>query len=401
MYRPLLMMALLLPTLGLSVRSAEPVGVAVVINAVQEVELPDLERVAAEPDRIAREFRAAGLRVATDPSGRCLAVTPPPDITDGDLIAGVMPNAVLMTGIAERVTPEQCALRDHGYLREEALSESQRAAFRHVARRCQWIDTQGKVKEAGAHLSLGIWPTWTLQVATARNGQADCIRRGTLPRPPSLAAIPHPPLAGSLLWWARVDDEAAFGREPISIPAGNYLLRDLTAKLAAAGGCTIAVHENVPDMLLAVAAADMPLRGLLWAVEAATGYPVRVQNAEPLSVIVALPAARRYPLQEEDTNLLLPVANFGYLSAMNAENGRKMLATLDAPSPEWIGWRFSELPAMYRNQINRAWQQRDPNLPALDPEHTIVLWCKSLLISPGTQQDDGSGGGYEYTLPAL
>jgi len=398
------MAAIFALVLGLSARSAEPVGVAVVINTelAPAVKLPSLDRVNAEPDRVAQEFRAAGLRVATDPSGRCLAVAPPPAITDNDLTAGKLPNEVLVTGIAERVTPKQYAARDHGYLREDALSAPQRAALRHLARRSQWIDDQGKVKEAGAHLSLGIWPTWTLQVATVRNGQVDCIRVGTLPRPPTSTAIPHPPLDGSLLWWAWPAGEA-WGGERIGIAAGTYPLRKLTAELAAAGHCAITVDGNVPDTPLTVAAKDVPLRTLLWAVEAATGFQVRMQTLDPLSIIVALPARRKFPLHGEDidTNLLLPVAGVGYLSAATTDNGRKMLATLDAPSAEWIGWHFADLPAMYRNQITRAWQQGDPNRPALDPDHTIVLWCKSLLISPGTQQEDGSGGGYEYSLPAL
>lgn len=390
--------------LALTGWSAEPVGVAVVI-AGQDLNLPDLEQVAAEPERVAQELRAAGLRVVTDPSGRCLAVSPAPAITDDDLAAGKVGEEVLVAGIAERMTERQFAARKNGYLPESLLSAPQKAALRSIARQQQWIDDQGRIREAGAHLSLGIWPTWMLQVATVRDGQVTSVRLPSVLRSPTPAAIPRPPLAGSLLWWAWSGGNATWGSERVSLPAGEYPLRQLMAKLADAGQGVIAVDGDVPDVSLTVAAKDMPLQTLLWAVGAATGCQVRMQTVNPLSVIVALPAERKFPLHAEDNDLLLPVAGIGYLSASTSESGRNLLATLDAPSPEWLGWRLTDLPAMYRNRIASMWEQENTQrtvpLPAPDPQHTVVLWYKSLLISPGTQRDDGSGGGTELTLPAL
>ncbi|MHB9105655.1 MAG: hypothetical protein ACYDCO_01250 [Armatimonadota bacterium] len=401
---PIWITAIFALALALSGWSAEPVGVAVVI-AGSDIKLPDLQRVASEPERVAQEFRAVGLRVVTDPSGRCLAVAPASVITDADLIAGKVPDEVLVTGMAERMTAKQYAARDHCYLPENLLSAPQKAALRNLARRKQWTDDQGTVREAGAHLCLGIWPTWVLQVATVRDGQVRSVRLPSLLRPPTPAAIPKSPLAGSLLWWAWSGGETAWGNEHVTLPAGEYSLRQLTEKLADAGQGNIAVDGDVPDVSLTVAAKDMPLRALLWTVEAATGNQVRLQTAKPLSVIVALPAQRKFPLQAEDDNLLLPVAGAGYLSAANTEAGRQLLATLDAPSPVWLGWRLSDLPAMYRNRIASMWEQENKQravpLPPPDPEHTVVLWYKALLIAPGTQQDDGSGGGSEFTLPAI
>ena len=402
-----LLIALLLSLLlapSLSGWSAEPVGVAVVF-AGSDFQLPDLQRVMNEPDRVVQELGAAGLRVIADPSGYCLAVTPAPAFTDDDLIAGRMPDELLAIGIAERMTAKQYAARDHCYLPEKLLSAPQKAALRHLARRHRWTDDQGKVREAGAHLCMGIWPTWVLQVATVREGQVRGVRLPSLLRPPAPAAVPGPPLAGSLLWWAWSGGETTWGNERVTLPAGDYPLRQLMAKLAGAGQGNIAVDGDVPDVSLTVTAKDMPLRSLLWAVEVATGNQVRMQTADPLSVIVALPAERKFPLQAEDDNLLLPLAGAGYLSAASTRAGRQLLATLDAPSPDWLGWRLSDLPAMYRNRIASMWEeenkQRVVPLPALDPEHTVVLWYKALLIAPGTQQDDGSGGGSEFILPAL
>ena len=100
------------------IHSAEPVVVIINVDAAPAAVLPSLETINSKHERVVSEFRAAGLRVATDPSGRCIAVTAPPMITDNDLLAGKMPVFALATGISERVTPRQLAVRDHGYLRE-------------------------------------------------------------------------------------------------------------------------------------------------------------------------------------------------------------------------------------------------------------------------------------------
>ena len=183
---------------------AGPAGVAVVIDVERapDAKLPALDELRKNSGKIIDEFRTAGLHVASDPSGQYIAVTGPTHVSDEALLNANLSGHVIAAGIVERVTPEQLAAREKGYLRAEALSEVQLAAARRVARRHGLIDKRGQVREAGTHFTLGIWRTWIVHVATRDGARIVCRTVGQLPSPPTPAAIAKPPLTGSPLWYA-------------------------------------------------------------------------------------------------------------------------------------------------------------------------------------------------------
>jgi hypothetical protein len=71
-----------------------------------------------------------------------------------------------------------------------------------------------------------------------------------------------------------------------------------------------------------------------------------------------------------------------------------------------VGWRFRDLPLLYRNWIEEEWERTlvhapQGQLPALDPHTADVLWVRSIFVSVDLQHDDGSGGGVEFSVPAF
>ena len=393
--------------------AADSQGVAVVINAdlALDVELPRIEELRADPGGVAQAFRDAGLRVTVDPTGRCLAVTPPSHITDEDLLTADLFRAAFLVGIFERTTSEQLAARKMGYLRIEALSEVQRAAALRLARRCSMVDEQGKVTEAGTHLSVEISRTWATHVVThGSSQQPSCLKLFAEPRPPTEAAIARPPLAGSVLWWAWPYAQADWGDEEITLEAGTYALDDLLARLSRDCRLDMIARPPASQRELAVVANHMSVRKLLWAIEVALGLPARIVPDADVPMILLTPDMTPGGSYHPDYNVLLPMPGLGYWSPADSPVGRKMLSSLEGgPAQEgrdWIGWLFSDLPLLYRNLIRDEWKRTyqaryGKSLHPLEPDHTFVFWTKSIRVSINLQLDDGSGGGSEFVLPAL
>ena len=392
---------------------ADSQGVAVVINAdlALDAELPGIEELRADPDSVAQAFRDAGLRVTVDPTGRCLAVTSPSHITDEDLLTGDLFRAAFFAGILERTTSEQFTARQKGYLPAEALSDVQRAALLRIAQRYGMVDKHGKVTEEGTHLCAGIGPTWVTHVSTHADTQApSCIKLFVETCPPTEAAIARPPLSGSVLWWAWPYAQADWGDEQVSLEAGTYALDELLAQLSRDCRADMVARPPASERKLAVVASQMSVRKLLWATEVALGLPARiVPDSKPPIILVASdmgPRAYYHP----DYNVLLPMPGLGYWSPADSPIGRKLLSNLEGgPAQEgqdWLGWRFSNLPLLYRNSIREEWKRtyqalygRPPH--PLQPDRTSVLWTKSVCVSVDLQLEDGSGGGSEFVLPAL
>lgn len=392
---------------------AETRGVAVVINAdlALDVELPGIGELRADPGGVAQAFSDAGLRVTVDPTGRCLAVTAPSHITDEDLLTADLFRAAFLAGTLERTTSEQFAARQKGYLPTEALSEVQRAAVLRIAQRYGMVDKHGKVTEEGTHLCAGIGPTWVTHVSTHADTQApSCIKLFVETCPPTEAAIARPPLSGSVLWWAWPYAQADWGGEEITLEAGTYALDDLLAQLSRDCKFDMVARPPASERKLAVVASQMSVRKLLWAIEVALGLPARIVPDSDVPMVLLAPDMTSGGSYHPDYNVLLPMPGLGYWSAADSPIGRKLLSNLEGgPAQEgrdWIGWLFSDLPLLYRNSIREDWERTYQSLygrppPPLEPDHTSVLWTKSVRVSVDLQLADGSGGGHEFLLPAL
>ena len=392
---------------------AESPGVAVVINAdlALDAELPGIEELRADPAGVAETFRDAGLRVAVDPTGRCLAVTAPSRLSDEELLTGKLPHAALVTGILERTTSEQLAAREMGYLWAEVLSEVQRAAALRIARRAGMVDQEGHPTREGEQLRVGAWPTWVVHVSTRHDGRSSCHKLRLPIRPPTLCVVPEPPLSGSALWWALPYAEASWGSERVSVEAGTYTLHDLVARLSKDSEVDIITRGPASERRFSVIAAEVPVRTLLWATEVAAGLPADIaEDAEPPIVLIASGEGPTgyYRL---DINVLNPIPGLGYWSPADTPIGRELLSSMPrGPTDkqlDQICWRLADLPLLYRNWIAEEWQRKqelpygEPGPHHLEPDHTFVLWVKAVLVSVGVGTRTGSGTSYGFAMPAL
>jgi len=392
---------------------AESPGVAVVINAdlALDVELPGIEELRADPGGVVEAFRDAGLRVAVDPTGRCLAVTAPSRLSDEELLTGELARVALVAGILERTTSEQLAAREMGYLGAEVLSEVQWAAALRLAQRAGMVDEEGHPTREGERLRVGLWPTWVVHVSTRHDGRSSCHKLRLPIRPPTLCVVTQPPLSGSTLWWASPYAEASWGGERVSVKAGTYTLDDLVARLSKASEVDIITRGPASGRRFSVIAADVPVRTLLWATEVAAGLPAHIaEDAEPPIVLIAS-GGEPTGYYRLDTNVLLPVPGLGYWSPADTPIGRELLSSMPrGPTDkelDQICWRLADLPLLYRNWIAEEWQRKqqlpygEPGPHHLDPDHTFVLWVKAVLVSVGTYMRTGRGGGYRFPMPAL
>jgi hypothetical protein len=379
-----------------------------------DAKLPNLDALRADPGGVARAFRAAGLRVTVDPTGRCLAVTAPRHLSDDELLSREdLADPVLVAGIWDRVTREQLASREKGYLRATKLSRAQRAAAERIARRQRMIDAQGRViargMEAG-HLAIGLWATWQVNVCLHRDGQVICRGLGGLPRPPTQEAIAGPPLSGSVLWYTWPQAAAEWGDRKVSLASGIYSEGDLLQRLSGAGGPGLGSEQAVAGRRLSVVAEQVPLRTLLWAISVAGGLQVRTEpHPGPPRILLNQPRLGEGVYYNDDTNLVLPLPELGYCSAADSTVGSELIAALEGGPMQRdrnsIGWRLSDLPLFYRDSIEEAWQSVNKRslkpAPPLEPNRTFVLWTKAGYVSVDIQLEDGSGGGSEFLLPAL
>ncbi len=392
--------------------SADSQGVAVVINTERapDAELPRIEDLRADPGGIAQALTDAQLRVTLHPTGRCIAATAPPLITDEDLRTGHLSPIVLAAGILERTTSEQFAARFQGYVTVEKLSETQQAAAQRIGRRRGLVDEEGRVTEEGTHLCVGIWCRWEPHVVTVRNGDRICRKLKFGIRPPTEPVVAGSPLSGSVLWWAWPHAEASWGNERVSVEAGTYTLDDLLARLSAVSEVDIVARSPASETKLTVVASQVCVKELLWAIEIATGLPARtVPDSEP-PIIAVGPRGERAEAHYREHNVLVPISGLGYYSASDSPGGRELLSAYEggptAEGQHWIGWRFSDLPLLYRNWVQEEWERSykpsdDEPLDQLKPDETYVLWVKCVLISITGRAKDGGGRGGKYLVPAF
>jgi hypothetical protein len=388
--------------------AAEGAAVVIAADLAPDGRLPTIDALRKDSAGVARAFEEKGLRVVFDPTGKCLAVTAAPHVSDKDLLTVDLPDAVLAAGIAERVTREQLAARKKGYFPAEALSKEQMAAARRFARRFGMVNEQGEPTQPGTHLAIGIWQTWTPHIAVLRDGSTKVHRLMFGIRPPTPLALEEAPLRGSVLWWAWPYAQADWGGKRVSLPPGTYKMPALLNRLSEAGELEIRADGQALGKRFAVVASDVPVRTLLWAMCIAGGLQARV-SGDPSSPKVALTTdISREEAYRPQANILGPIPGLGYFSAADSPVCRELLALLQdgRQGQNWIGWRMSDLPLLYRNEIGEHWQitqklSRSTPPPASSPEDTLVLWTKAILVSVVSRFEDGTCGGPEFPLPTF
>jgi hypothetical protein len=382
--------------------AAAPPGAAVVMNvgACPKVELPDLAQVSAGPEATVRALRRTGLFVAADPTERCLAISSPARFDRVAVQTGRLPAAALAAAILDDATSEQLPARQKGYLPAEALSDTQRAAADQLTRPHRMQYSGGSVPGA---VQVGIWQTWDVYVCAHLPEAVICRRMYGSSRPPTPDAVATPPLAGSPLWWAWADAEADWGEGRVTITARTCALRDLLSEIGRAAGLTIAAPDGEASKRVAVAAQDVPARRLVWAIGCAFGLASHLETTEPKRLVLQAAAPRG-----AEPNGLTPLAGGAYYTSRASAVAPELLPRLEElPADQyWVGWRYSDLPLLYRRAIDDEWQRTHAlyghrGAPALDPNHTFVLWVKAIAVSVGLLEPGGRGTASDFTLPAL
>jgi len=391
---------------GASAPDAPP-GAAIVIDpeALPEAQPPSLTELSADPGAVAAGWRSRGSIVATDPTGRCLAVGAPLPL-DGEAFesAQLSPRA-LAACVLHHTTSEQLPQREQGYLPLNAASDTQREAFLRIARQGGWSDRDGRPTVPGASFAAGIWQSWELVVCTHGAEGVERERLVRSWRPPTPEAIVAPPLAGSPLWWVWPYAEAAWGEERVSLPPDVYSLSDVLAEMRRTSGVAFAPPAGEGARLVMVAAEGIEVRKLLWAVEVALGCRSQTMPEEGGNVTeVALQPDAEQPV---DGDGLRAVARGRYYSPRMSAVGPELLPKLQElpPAAYWVGWRYADLPRLYQDLAADGWQQtvrlhHNTDAPALDLERTFVIWTKAILVAAAVRTGSGGMEG-EFMFPAL
>jgi len=388
----------------------QPAGVAVVMNANigQEVKLPEIADLRGNPQSVADRLRAAGWYVSSDPTDRCLAVTRNTVVSDDEMRSEKCPDRELTIGIFERLTQEQLDARAMGYITLEKLTPVQQAAVFSIAKRRQLVNRNGTLPP-GKHLAIGVWPTWMIQAVTQQHGIGTVEKLRVGAPPPTPAAIIKPPLLGSTQWWLWPQADAQWGSETVSIPAGQYTLKDLVARVAPVCKGKVLADPPIEDTVVLVVADGISIRQLLWAVSVVTGLQVKALPMDPYQVLLTTrtPPGEYYNPHQDEQTPISPADLF--YSPASSKLGSGLLSLIEGGVNQadryWIGWRYHELPLLYRNRITAIRQRDDQDLmeipSPLDPDHTIIIWTKAVTVSIDLQARDGSGQGIEFSLPAF
>lgn len=396
------------PVANAAVDSSSAVVIVNLDNSSGQV-APTVEQLSSRPTDVAKRYRVAGLNVATDPTGRVLAVTGlSPLLTNVSRYSDLSDRA-LAAAVLQQTTPQQVAQRNKGYLSANTFTESQNAAVQEIAKR-RGLLKSGVDSIVDSHLVVGIWNGWTIHLVTAPSGAAPLCRKLDLaPTLPTEGIIEAPSLSGSPLWFAWAEQTAEWGKETVDLPSGTYTVEELAKKLSLPGGLALAVDSSASNMRVSAVAVNAPVKAILWALQTATGLDIAVTKAATgLGEKVTI-GGRNLAQGGANKNSLLPIPHVGYYSAAQSIGGRSLLMRTGddevSVSPEWGVWRLADLPLMYRNEISDAWNVTRKRIheeaAAFDAERTYVLWTKSITVAIEAQSKDGGGTGVEFIFPVF
>lgn len=123
----------------------------------------------------------------------------PMSVSDSDIALGDTTDALLATGLVERITPTQFAAREKGYLSAEYLSGVQLTAARRIGQRHGLLDEQGLPTEANTHLCIGLRRKWEVHVSAVEGESTRWFKLDVILRPPTPEAVLVPPLPSTAL----------------------------------------------------------------------------------------------------------------------------------------------------------------------------------------------------------
>ena len=392
-------------------------GVVVVIGgaAAKTAVLPELGRLQTEPGAVASGYRSDGLHVETDPTGTVLAARAPTRLTAADVASGILGCGELATALVQQATAEQLALRSHGYLTADGLPEQQLNVLRQMSE-CRYHGAGRNPRGAGpfspADLQIGMWVTWALELSVPRaDGRATYMSPHAI-RPPTPETCPGPLLAGSVLWWESPYVFSEWGDTDVTVEPGVYGLGDLFRIVCGMTDVDVIVSGTHEEDQVAVAAHKVPINCLVWAVEAATGLPVKpVPGSMPLILQMGSADVGCYAEFGHPHTAFPSLPSIGYWVAAPgchlAEEDRAWVG------PEgdacWLGWRYPDLSLLYRNWVREQWVRMGKQEPATDEaidatlSESFVIWRRCVDVdTSGTRGNERAGGvqGHWY-LPLL
>jgi hypothetical protein len=220
-----------------------------------------------------------------------------------------------------------------------------------------------------------------------------------------------------MLWWLWPYADADWGHQLLNIPPGTYCVQALCMLMTDASGEIIRIADDVEAPRLAVAARNVPLRNLLWAVEVASGLPLReLTHERELTFVFAARRVINSPESRADRVLRLPAE--GYRPPIRTSFGQFLIDKADGPgktASEWsIGWRYANMPLLYRELFRDKWSETRRYIVdwgASDGEwdaaamaalqNGYVMWVRHILVSVELLWPNGAGGGAELRLPVL
>jgi hypothetical protein len=383
---------------------AESAGTAVVVKVDGAGgSCPLVEQLLADPAAGAKSLGDAGYFVAHDPSGRYLAASPRVELpTDAEQIKQLS-GAALACVLVDHSLPAQWAARQKGYLSLTQLSSFQRVAATELGRLRGLLDPEGNSRRPGMHLRIGLWRSWQVYVAVSADQPETSSRLQHGLRPPSVPAIAAPPLKGSVLWWSWPHVEADWGAETVSVSPDTYALADLLTTLEEASGILLDASPDLAQAKVAVGAQDAPVRNLIWALRTALGVEVETEEVQQALTVTFAEPEETWPPKER----LAPLRGLGYYTPLaSGIAGHLRELDGDPDGDGWLGWRFSDLPLMYREMVDEQWTT-DLGAPAdrqplsLNPDATFVIWIKTICVSIELTGQGGGGYGSSCYVPAL
>jgi len=348
---------------------------------------------------LAAAFEAAGFRAYFSVGAQALVLlSPPAEVRDP-----LAERFATASRLLETVTPEQLARREKGYIRSRHLTAEQIELLYELLHAKP--GSAARKRSPVSKLALGIWRMSGADIVLRAGGESVVAYAG--PRRAPLRELTPNALDASALWWHWPYCLSPFRSEPqVSVGPVAASLREVLALLPA---------DPLPqdlgagaDKVLLVSAREAPRRHLMWALEIATGLPaIAPRDAASKWAF----AADRYPGRADRTDSLLRLPALGFRSPDQTPAGASLLAGSAAESggSGAPAWKADDLPPAVRRLVLQ-WlpTPRFLSLPAeTDYEalaaqgDIVVLWPRGIHMEASVLEADGSGGGYDFNLPAF
>lgn len=300
----------------------------------------------------------------------------------------------LAAALLASVSPAQLERRSMAYIAPSELSPEQCGLLARILQRSPTPDHGGGAGARG--LGLGVWCEWVPLLARRTREGVVCDRLQFGVKPPCVAAVRVPPLAGSPLWWTWRWRAWAPGDVPrVTVPCGEYTVGEVLGRVSEAAGVDIVVDPVSAGLRVVCCFREATIHAVLWTTQTATGLEVSdAPGADPPIMVVGGTPRLRHG---RGASPFVPVPGVGYVAVDDLPAGPALLQSLPAgagSSEHCLAWRYGDLPLLYRRWIAEQWAvdaRSDGTDTALAiSADDLVLWTKSIVVS--CQTDDGGGG---------